>query len=202
VVTAQQAARPPPRAPAPDDTTTASTKENTVMIKPLEMTIPRRMSPPARIALVPEHLPPHVRDGLTRLQGAVGRYQAAETAFADAEPAGKRQAKADADAAKADVDQVLYDLATLTAASTTALRDSGVAAFTAAMGRVSRSVRDALAALAEAQLAADMVASTHPGKQMLRLDTRAAAEAPIRQKFSMTRDALKKVLPGLPDGLD
>jgi hypothetical protein len=127
---------------------------------------------------------------------------AAETAFANASPTEKAQAQDAVNTAAAEVNSALLDLATSTAGSTTALRDSGVAAFTAAMDRVASSVRSAIDALAEAQLAADLVASVHAGRQVLRIDTRSATEAPIRQKFSIQRSALKAVLADLPTGLD
>lgn len=168
----------------------------------LELSIPRPMSTPARVSLRAEHLPPPAREALERLQQAVAAKGAADTAFVNATGRDKTTAQQAADAAGEAVNIALSDLGSVTAASTTAIRDSALAAFTVSMATASGSVRTALDALAAATDAAALHATARPGRPVLRLDGRGPTDAAVRAQLGLVRSQLRELLSQLPDDID
>lgn len=166
------------------------------------LSIARHMSPPLAIHLVPEHLPAPVAAALETLQAAVADQAAAQRDLAAAAIADKHQFLEGVATAASVVDATLQHFATVNAGSSTGIRDSALGAFTAAMDRANGAVHAALEALTEAGQAADLVASTHPGRPTLTLDSEAAAQAPIRMSLAIARSGLRDVLEQMPDSID
>lgn len=167
-----------------------------------ELSIARNLSTPARISLRAEHLPADCRTALEELQYALARKAAAEATFASADRPDKAAAQQTVGTATEAVHAALSNLGEVTASSTTAIRDSAVAAFTRAMDTASGAVRTALDSLAEASDAAALYAAARPGKPVLRLDGRGPTEAPIRARLSVVRSDLRDLLSQMPDDLD
>lgn len=167
-----------------------------------EIYIVRKMSTPLIISLVPEHLPAPVRDALEHLATARADVAAAEADLASTSGPDWNACNAKVTAAHEAAHEALVDFAKLTSASSTAIKDSGLAAFTQAMGSANEHVQAALDALADAAQAAALVHSVAPGKQVLRLDGREATEAPVRQQLAMARSSLRDVHSLLPDSVD
>lgn len=167
-----------------------------------EIYIARNMSTPLIISLVPEHLPAPVREALEHLGQARADVAAAEADLASASGADWNTCNGKVTAAHEAAHEALVDFAKLTCASSTAIKDSGLAAFMQAMESANQHVQAALDALADAAQAAALVHSATPGQQVLRLDGREATEAPIRQQLAMARSNLRDVHSMLPDSVD
>jgi hypothetical protein len=170
--------------------------------KTLELTVHRNMSTPVVVRVVPEHLPDPVRHHLDGLGLAIAHRNGLRQQAASAAGVDKQLLMNQAEAADVAVRQALSDFGDSGAAATTAIRDSALAAFAKAADAASGAVRAALDALAEASDAAALYASARPGKPVLRIDGRSAAEAPVRQQLGMVRSELRELLSRLPDDID
>jgi hypothetical protein len=172
------------------------------MNKPLELSINRRMSTPLTISLVPEHLPAPVREALQDLAAKRGDLAAAHQKLSSATGADWGPANDKMIAATAAADTALSDFGGISAASSTAIRDSAVCAFEAAMGAANARLVEALDALADADRAAQLWHSTKAGKPVLRYASQTSADSEIHKRLSMSRSELREQLSQLPDSLD
>lgn len=164
--------------------------------------IVRKMSTPLTISLVPDHLPTPVREALEHLGQARADVADAEADLANASGADWNTCNNKVTAAHEAAHEALVDFAKLTCASSTAIKDSGLAAFMQAMENANHHVQAALDALSDAAQAAALVHSVTPGQQVLRLDGRAATDAPVRQQLAIVRSNLRDVHSMLPDSVD
>lgn len=172
------------------------------MPKITELSITRRMSTPLQISLVAEHLPAPLRTSLEDLATRQAELAAAEQNLASAKGAAWTEANERVEAARTEAEQALTDYAGQSAASSTAVRDSAAVAFTAAMEAAHGHLQAALDALVEASQACALHHSVHPGKPVLRLDTRAAADSKTRHRIGMVRGELRDLMAQIPDDID
>jgi len=171
-------------------------------VSKIELSIPRRMSTPLHIELNPDHLPAPLKAGLEDLVTKRAELAAAQQTLASAKGGSWGPASEAVNAAETAAQQALEDFAGLSAASSTALRDSAAVAFAAAMESAHGHLRAALDSLAEASQASALHHSVSPGKPTLRLDTRAAADSKTRQRISMVRSELRDLAAQVPDAID
>ncbi|WP_020117565.1 hypothetical protein [Streptomyces canus] len=164
--------------------------------------VSRPLNPPLRIELNAAHLPDSVRQALETLGQAATAKATIDQALRSAAPADKTRLQDEADQAQAAIDEALSAYGKIGGSSTTAIRDSAASSFHNAVEAAAASIRQAADHLAEAGQAAALHASTKPGKAPVSLDSRAAAEAPIKQQLAMLRGYLRDALDGLPEGID
>ena len=168
----------------------------------IELSIPRKMSTPLTIALNAEHLPQPVAEALQDLVTARSDLMAAQTALNSATGTDWGPANEKVTAATEAAEKALADFAGISAASSTAIRDSAAVAFAASMEAAHGHLQAALDVLAEASQACALHHSVTPGKPVLRLDTRAAGESKTRQRISMVRSELRDLAAQVPDSVD
>ena len=172
------------------------------MATTLNVAIIRAGSPVLNINLVPAHLPTEVRQAFEQLAEKRAALTDAEKRMAGL----KGTAWTEADGQRAEAEQAagtaLEDFVRISAASSTAIRDSANATFTACIERASAHIQGALDELAEAGQAAALYASVTPGKPVLRLDTRGAEDSTARKSIGMARSLLQEMRSWVPDSVE
>ncbi|MEU6373941.1 hypothetical protein [Streptomyces sp. NPDC046909] len=168
----------------------------------IELSILRKMSTPLTINLEDQHLPAPVRQSLHDLVGKRAGLAEAEQALASAKGAAWAEANERAGTARTEAEQALVDYAGVSAASSSAIRDSAAAAFEEAVGVAHARLREALDALADADRAALLWHATRPGKPVFRYESTTGLESRVHKQFGVVRSALRDVLPDVPDSLD
>lgn len=172
------------------------------MTNTLAFTYHRPLNPPTQFDLVPQHLPADVRSALTKLAEAVGAKAIVEEKLKTAAPADKPGLQEELTRASVAVDEAAGEYGTVGGASTTAIRDTAASAFVLAVESAAAGIRQAIDSLGEVGQAAALHASVRPGRAPVRLDTPAAADAPVRGQLVMLRSQLREVLAALPEDID
>lgn len=167
-----------------------------------ELSIVRPMSTPVRIRLVGEHLPAPVRQALTEVVTTQAELATAQQALGSAAGAEWGKANEQVTAAAEAANQSLADFSGVSAASSTATRDSAAVAFATATGSAAEHLRAALDALADADRAALLAHAVKPGRAVLRYETQVGLDSAVHQRLSMLRSDLRDTLSGLPDDID
>ncbi|MGW3846893.1 hypothetical protein [Streptomyces fagopyri] len=172
------------------------------MTKPTELSIIRPGSTPLTISLVAGHLPAPVREALEDLVARRGELAAAQQELSSTRGTDWAAANDKVIAATTAAETALTDFASITAGSSTAVRDSSAAAFQAAMDTANARLVEALDALADADRAAQLWHSVKPGRPVLRYATQTATDAKVHREFGMVRSELRDLLSQLPDSID
>ncbi|MGV9707461.1 hypothetical protein [Streptomyces sp. NPDC003483] len=167
-----------------------------------ELSITRAMSTPVRIALVGAHLPTPVQHALGEVVSTQAELSAAQQVMAGVPREEWGKANERVNAATEAANQALNDFSGVSAASSTATRDSATVSFVAAMGAAAEHLRAALDALADADRAALLAHAVKPGRAVLRYETQAGLDSATHRNLSMLRSDLRDTLSQLPGDID
>lgn len=167
-----------------------------------ELFIVRPMSTPLQIRLVGEDLPAPVRQALADVVTTQAELKAAQHVMGSVSRAEWGNANERVTAAAEAAGQAVTDFAGVGAASSSAIRDSAAASFATAMDRAAGHLRDALAAMEDANRAALLWHAVKPGKPVLRYETDAGRDTAIHKQLGIVRSDARDLLSQLPDSLD